>query len=177
MVASASALCKLKPPETKVKIFQTNVGSSSRREWYLPVVSKNKNYIEICNQLFRRVFFSVKIHDWFTWLSLLNAGWSWHDGGPHLLIPGLPGRLAGQLLLAPGHGRLAGQGGRQAGEDLCRVWIIHNNFFAQNNPSISVLASIDIKMWLKVHKHEIFFLTFFAETETIWSQGPVTRDF
>ncbi len=30
---------------------------------------------------------------------------------------------------------------------------------------------------IKVHKHEIFFLTFFAETETIWSQGPVTRDF
>jgi hypothetical protein len=29
----------------------------------------------------------------------------------------------------------------------------------------------------EVHKHEIFFLTFFAETETIWSQGPVTRDF
>ncbi len=29
---------------------------------------------------------------------------------------------------------------------------------------------------LKVHKHEFFF-TFFAETETIWSQGPVTRDF
>jgi hypothetical protein len=33
------------------------------------------------------------------------------------------------------------------------------------------------KRTLKVHKHEIFFLTFFAETETIWSQGPVTRDF
>ncbi len=30
---------------------------------------------------------------------------------------------------------------------------------------------------LKVHKHEIFFLTFFAETETLWSQGPVSRDF
>ena len=30
---------------------------------------------------------------------------------------------------------------------------------------------------LKVHKHENFFLTFFAETETLWSQGPVTRDF
>jgi hypothetical protein len=30
---------------------------------------------------------------------------------------------------------------------------------------------------LKVHKHEFFFLTFFAETETIWSQGPVTQDF
>jgi hypothetical protein len=30
---------------------------------------------------------------------------------------------------------------------------------------------------LKVHKHETFFLTFFAETESIWSQGPVTRDF
>ncbi len=29
---------------------------------------------------------------------------------------------------------------------------------------------------LKVHKHDIFF-TFFAETETFWSQGPVTRDF
>jgi hypothetical protein len=31
--------------------------------------------------------------------------------------------------------------------------------------------------FLKVHKHEIFLNTFFAETETIWSQGPVTRDF
>jgi hypothetical protein len=30
---------------------------------------------------------------------------------------------------------------------------------------------------LKVHKHEIFFGTIFAETESIWSQGPVTRDF
>jgi hypothetical protein len=29
---------------------------------------------------------------------------------------------------------------------------------------------------LKVHKHDFFF-SFFAETETIWSQGPVTRDF
>ncbi len=29
---------------------------------------------------------------------------------------------------------------------------------------------------LKVHKHEIFFY-FFAETVTIWSQGPVTREF
>jgi hypothetical protein len=27
---------------------------------------------------------------------------------------------------------------------------------------------------LKVHKHEIFVFTFFAETETIWSTGPVT---
>jgi hypothetical protein len=30
---------------------------------------------------------------------------------------------------------------------------------------------------LKVHKHESYFLIFFAETETLWSQGPVTRDF
>ncbi len=30
---------------------------------------------------------------------------------------------------------------------------------------------------LKVHKHENFLLTFFAETETLWCQGPVTRDF
>jgi hypothetical protein len=30
---------------------------------------------------------------------------------------------------------------------------------------------------LKVHKHEIFVLSFFAETESLWSQGPVTRDF
>ncbi len=34
-----------------------------------------------------------------------------------------------------------------------------------------------LSIGLKVHKHEIFFNTFFAETETIWSQGPVTRDF
>jgi hypothetical protein len=32
-------------------------------------------------------------------------------------------------------------------------------------------------LFLKVHKHEIFFFTFFAETEPLWSQGPVTRDF
>ncbi len=32
-------------------------------------------------------------------------------------------------------------------------------------------------MPLKVHKHEIFCLTFFAETQTLWSQGPVIRDF
>ncbi len=30
---------------------------------------------------------------------------------------------------------------------------------------------------LKVHKHEIFFFNFFAETETLWSQGPVIRAF
>jgi hypothetical protein len=30
---------------------------------------------------------------------------------------------------------------------------------------------------LKVHKHDIFLNTFFAETETIWPQGPVTQDF
>ncbi len=35
----------------------------------------------------------------------------------------------------------------------------------------------EIKYKLKVHKHEIFCLTFLAETETIRSQGPVTRDF
>jgi hypothetical protein len=29
---------------------------------------------------------------------------------------------------------------------------------------------------LKIHKHEIF-NTFFAETKSLWSQGPVTRDF
>jgi hypothetical protein len=28
----------------------------------------------------------------------------------------------------------------------------------------------------KVHKHDIF-LIFLAETETLWSQGPVTQDF
>jgi hypothetical protein len=37
--------------------------------------------------------------------------------------------------------------------------------------------TVETEPALKVHKHEIFFLTFFAETETIWSQGPVTRDF
>jgi hypothetical protein len=30
---------------------------------------------------------------------------------------------------------------------------------------------------LKVHKHEFFLNTFFAETESLWSQEPVTRDF
>jgi hypothetical protein len=30
---------------------------------------------------------------------------------------------------------------------------------------------------LKVNKHEIFFKHFFTGTESLWSQGPVTRDF
>jgi hypothetical protein len=30
---------------------------------------------------------------------------------------------------------------------------------------------------LKVHKHDNNFLTFFAETKTLWYQGPVTQDF
>jgi hypothetical protein len=30
---------------------------------------------------------------------------------------------------------------------------------------------------LKVHKHEIFLYYFFAETESLWPQGPVTQDF
>ena len=33
------------------------------------------------------------------------------------------------------------------------------------------------KLALKVHKHEFFLNTFFAETESLWSQGSVTRDF
>ena len=41
---------------------------------------------------------------------------------------------------------------------------------------VSVPALLASLLWLKVHKHEIF-CDFFAETETIWSQGPVTRDF
>ena len=50
--------------------------------------------------------------------------------------------------------------------------------------AINYISLKIVRMWrrtyacfLKVHKHEIFFLTFFAETETLWSQGPVTRDF
>jgi hypothetical protein len=39
-----------------------------------------------------------------------------------------------------------------------------------------VVTAAQVVFALKVHKHEVFFYTFFAETETIWSQGPVTRD-
>ncbi len=38
-------------------------------------------------------------------------------------------------------------------------------------------TGLRIRITLKVQKHESFFLTFFAETETLWSQGPVTQDF
>ncbi len=37
----------------------------------------------------------------------------------------------------------------------------------------AVVLCVSFAQNLKVHKHEIFF----AETETLWSQGPVTRDF
>jgi hypothetical protein len=39
-----------------------------------------------------------------------------------------------------------------------------------------ILASNTVRIALKVHKHE-FLYTFLAETETLWSQGPITRDF
>ncbi len=52
------------------------------------------------------------------------------------------------------------------------------------HPWVGLLRGESIECWegevqprLKVHKHEIYFLTFFAETESLWSQGPVTRDF
>ncbi len=39
-------------------------------------------------------------------------------------------------------------------------------------------SNINQTNWpLKVHKHEIYFFDFFAATETLWFQGPVTRDF
>jgi hypothetical protein len=50
----------------------------------------------------------------------------------------------------------------------------HNNIASR--PQI-LWKYIQKQQELKVHKHEIFFLTFFAETETLWSQGPVTWDF
>jgi hypothetical protein len=43
----------------------------------------------------------------------------------------------------------------------------------QTIPHLPLPAARD----LKVHKHEIFFFYFFAENESLWSQGPVTRDF
>jgi hypothetical protein len=56
---------------------------------------------------------------------------------------------------------------------LCRKDPLQEN----NNGEDSVLHIELLHSPLKVHKHEISFYTFFAETETIWSQGPVTRDF
>ncbi len=54
--------------------------------------------------------------------------------------------------------------------------------YKDTKPYMSAFLSVDLltdfaAFCLKVHTHEIFFLTFFAETETKWSQGPVTRDF
>ena len=46
----------------------------------------------------------------------------------------------------------------------------------QNSHSFLALAFFR-GICLKVHKHEIFFLAFFAETETLWCQGPVTQEF
>ncbi len=62
------------------------------------------------------------------------------------------------------------------------VLCVHNsltNFFDFHCYTIRkiFLAFSGILRHLKVHKHEIIFLTFFAETESLWSQGPGTRDF
>jgi hypothetical protein len=49
-----------------------------------------------------------------------------------------------------------------------------SNFSTPSQASNSIITTT--QDCLKVHKHE-FFYTFFVETETLWSQGPVTRDF
>ncbi len=46
-----------------------------------------------------------------------------------------------------------------------------------NNVIRQHILTFGLDVYLKVHKHDIFFLTFFAETESLWSQGSVTRDF
>ncbi len=52
-----------------------------------------------------------------------------------------------------------------------------------NAVGFTALLRIVSKHWaisirlLKVHKHEIFKIPIFAETESLWPQGPVTRDF
>ncbi len=42
---------------------------------------------------------------------------------------------------------------------------------------LSLWGHICCSVYLKGTQAWNFFLTFFAETETLWSQGPVTRDF
>jgi hypothetical protein len=50
--------------------------------------------------------------------------------------------------------------------------------FLQNElkKTIGILVG-NLSFLLKVHRHEIFLNTFFAETESLWFQEPVTRDF
>jgi hypothetical protein len=66
-------------------------------------------------------------------------------------------------------------------QQLCLEIIIssnsHNLLQFLHSPTALIFIQSILLQCLKVHKHEIFFLTFFAETETIWSQGPVPRDF
>jgi hypothetical protein len=50
-----------------------------------------------------------------------------------------------------------------------------NNFWY--TPLLTYVAHLYRRSTTLKVQHEIFFLTFFAETETLWSQGPVTRDF
>ena len=56
-------------------------------------------------------------------------------------------------------------------------YFIHFRFYCTfySSPVMRLVNTnyIDVHC-LKVHKHEIFFVTFFAETESLWSQGPVT---
>ncbi len=57
------------------------------------------------------------------------------------------------------------------------TWFSCLEFFLNGFSLDWVTVEMFSPLRLKVHKHEIFLNTFFAETETIWSQGPVTRDF
>jgi hypothetical protein len=54
------------------------------------------------------------------------------------------------------------------------VWVLMTRDILFSLQKSSTVVTED---YLKVHKHEVFFVTFFAETESLWYQGPVTWDF
>jgi hypothetical protein len=64
------------------------------------------------------------------------------------------------------------------GQILSPYFISTNMYVLRGSNHILNSHPITNALWasLKVHKHDIF-LKFFAEAESLWSQGPVTRDF
>jgi hypothetical protein len=58
-----------------------------------------------------------------------------------------------------------------------KIWRSNSIFNLWFQQYCSVYDRKDFNDWVKGTQAWIFFIYFFAETETIWSQGPVTRDF
>jgi hypothetical protein len=90
--------------------------------------------------------------------------------------PLVPGRGPHLLAIEGLEGSQFGRGDKHCGTlgILCTLWL---QAYGSNPPQLRGYNILFSCFRLKVYKHENFFIIFFAETESLWPQRPLTRDY